>query len=67
METHVLHGMNVPVSVQQHHSFFWNTKLTAERMREISDWIGTLSKEDRNKLDDLEDDVREDDQYPLPG
>lgn len=50
-------------TVRPNHSFFWNTDLTLERMQEISDWIGTLSKEDRKKLDDLLTDVREDVQW----
>lgn len=40
-------------TVQKHHSFFWNSELTPERMKEISDWIGSLSKEDRRKLRDV--------------
>ncbi len=57
-ETHVLNGMQVPMTVQKHRSFWWDTKLSAERMRAISDWVGSLSKEDRDKLDDLLEDYR---------
>jgi hypothetical protein len=46
-------------SVQPNHSFFWDTKLSLERMKEISDWIGSLSKEDKSKLDDLIADVKD--------
>ena len=40
-------------TVQKNHSFFWDTDLSPERMKEISDWIGNLSPEDRQKLRDL--------------
>lgn len=45
-------------TVRQFHSFFWDTELTLERMEEISEWIGSLSKEDKSKLDNLLFDVR---------
>ena len=44
--------------VRQHHSFFWDTKLSLERMEEISGWIGGLSPKERGLLDDLLDDIR---------
>ncbi len=37
-------------------SFFWDSSLTEERMRQISEWMGTLSKEQQDLLDDLVDD-----------
>lgn len=49
--------------VQPNHSFFWNTKLPIERMKAISDWIGSLSAEDRSKLNDLLADVRREQEW----
>ncbi len=44
--------------VRRNHSFFFNSKLTFERMCEISEWIGTLTKDQRKMLDDLLSDER---------
>ena len=46
-------------TVQKHHTFFFDTKLSANRMQEISDWIGELSLNDRKKLEELIEDVKE--------
>ena len=40
-------------------SFFWDTKLSQDRMQEIIDWIAQLPDDQRALLNDLLDDVRE--------
>ena len=50
---------NYHPSVTKNHSFFWDTKLTEERMWEISDWLGSLTPEQRKLLDDMLADMRE--------
>jgi hypothetical protein len=47
-------------TVQRHWTFFWDTELSEKRMIEISEWIGSLSLEDRGKLTDLMKDHTED-------
>lgn len=49
--------------VFDNHSFFLQTKLTQDRMRQISDWIGSLDTEHRKLLDDLLKDEREQEEY----
>jgi ABC-type phosphate/phosphonate transport system substrate-binding protein len=44
-------------------SFFWNTRLSEDRMQEISDFLGTLSKQDKNKIEDLIQDSKEEADY----
>lgn len=46
-------------SVKEFHTFFWHTKLSDERMQEISDWIGSLTLEEKCRLDDLLSDYRD--------
>lgn len=45
--------------VHRWHSFFWNTDLSDERMKEINAFIGGLTQEQRAMIQDLLDDVRE--------
>ena len=46
-------------SIKEFHTFFWHTKLSDERMQEISDWIGSLTLEEKYYLDDLLSDYRD--------
>lgn len=54
-----------PNSVQKHHSFFWNTNLSNKRMKQISDWIGSLAKEEQDMLYELLTDAREDTEFDM--
>ncbi len=44
-------------------SFFWNSKLSDERKDEIIAWVASLSDEDADKLEDLLQDARLDEQF----
>lgn len=44
-------------------SFFWNSKLSDERKDEIIAWVASLSDEDADKLEDLLQDTRLDEQF----
>jgi hypothetical protein len=46
-------------SVKEFHTFFWHTKLSDKRMQKISDWIGSLTLEEKRYLDDLLSDYRD--------
>lgn len=39
--------------VRKNYTFFYKTGLSFERMCDISEWIGSLSKEQRAMLDDI--------------
>ena len=52
-------GAVVPATVQQGHSFYWQTNLSIDRMEEISAWIMTLTPEQRSYLRDIISDTRE--------
>lgn len=47
-------------TVYPNHSFFWDTSLSNARMREINDWLGTLSPDQKKMIEDLLRDERED-------
>lgn len=44
-------------------SFFWNSPLTDKRKDEIIEWRKNLSDEDADKLEDLLQDARLDEQF----
>ena len=44
-------------------SFFWNSKRSDERKDEIIAWVASLSDEDADKLEDLLQDARLDEQF----
>lgn len=46
-------------TVQPNHHFFWDSKLCSKRMKEISDWIGTFTPEQKDMLEDLLRDTRD--------
>jgi hypothetical protein len=48
-----------PKTVHSHISFFWDTRLTNERMEEINAWVATLTEEQLKMLHDLQVDSRQ--------
>ena len=54
---------DLPITIQKNHSFFWDTKLSKERMELISKWIGKLSKDELGLLKDLISDVEENERW----
>jgi len=49
---------------QQNRIFYSYTELSPERMKQISDWIGTLTDDQKNMVAELENDSIQDDQNP---
>ena len=47
-------------TVWPNRSFFWDTWLTEKRMEQISDWLGTLTPEQKDMLKDILCDYRSD-------
>lgn len=45
------------------HHFFWDTKLSEERQREINRWLASLSDTQEKMLSDLLRDVRTEAEY----
>lgn len=41
------------------HSFYWQTDLTVQRMREISDWVLSLPSDQKELLQDLVSDMKQ--------
>ena len=46
-------------TVLKHHTFYWNTSLSQERMDEIDALLESLTPEQRRMIDDLLSDHRE--------
>jgi len=47
-------------TVRKNRSFHYRTKLSFERMCQISDWIGSLTPEQKDMLEDVIFDARDD-------
>jgi len=43
--------------------YFWDTRLSDERQRQILDWVKSLPPEQKKMLDDVVQDEREDEQW----
>lgn len=59
--------MELHRSIHKYHCFFWDTKLSDERMKEINNWIGTFTPEQRKMFDDLLWDYRDEIEWNCSG
>ncbi len=50
-------------TVRKNHSFFWRTNLSFERMCQISEWLGSLTEDQKKMVEELCKDAREDENF----